>query len=304
MKRAELAAACLLDLVLGDPPAIPHPVRAMGAVIAAVDARRVPAAKHLEIALGASLVLALVAVSAVSAHRAVRWGAAARVVLAASTLAARSLIDAVARVGAALETGDLGAARRALRDIVGRDVEGLDEPEIARAALEALAESLGDGVAAPLLALRFGGPPAAMAFKAVSTLDSMIGHREPPYTWFGLVAARADDVANLLPSRAAALAIAVSALVTGDDAAAALRTACADAARHASPNAGWPEAALAGALGVRLGGTNRYDGIAVPGGCFNERGARPTVRDLRRGLRLVSVAIVVLELAAVGSNPR
>ncbi len=210
MTRAELAAACALDALLGDPPGLPHPVRWIGAAIGAGGRRRAPASP----ASSRSPPAALLVVGARRRERGVRptspraAGSLARIVLAASTLAARSLLEAVARVERALAADDLVAARAALRHLVGRDVDELDAPEIARAALEALAESLGDGVAAPLAALVAGGCSAALAFKAISTLDSMIGHREAPHTWFGLVAARTDDVANLVPARLAALAIA------------------------------------------------------------------------------------------------
>jgi adenosylcobinamide-phosphate synthase len=246
-------------------------------------------------------VLVLTGASAFAAHVIARSGSPARIVLAASSLAGRSLLAAVARVHAALSAGDPIAARSALRHVVGRDVDDLDAPEIARAALEALAESLGDGVAAPLLALVAGGCTAALAFKAISTLDSMIGHREAPYTWFGLVAARTDDAANLIPSRLAALAIALAAGLTGDDPGGALRVALHDARRHASPNAGWPEAALAGALGVRLGGANRYDGVLVDGAVFHATGRAPDAADVGRGMCLVAAAIALLEGAATAA---
>jgi adenosylcobinamide-phosphate synthase len=299
--RSELAAACALDALAGDPSTLPHPVQAIGAVIAAADARRRVASPLHEGVAGGLLALSVVAVSAALGALAGRAGPAIRCVTAASTLSARSLLDAVARVARALEADDLTAARAALAPIVGRDVDALDASGVARGALETLAESFSDGVVAPLLALRAGGCGAAIAFKAVSTLDSMIGHREPPHRWFGLVAARADDVANLIPARCAALAIAVAAVLTGDDPGAALRIAVRDAHTHASPNAGWPEAALAGALGVRLGGTNIYAGVAVTGGAFNASAAPPEAGDVRRGLWLVAVAIGVLELAVIAS---
>jgi adenosylcobinamide-phosphate synthase len=201
-------------------------------------------------------------------------------------------------VASALECDDLPRARRAIARIVGRDTADLDEPGIARAALETLAESFCDGVVAPLAALRIGGCTAALAFKAISTLDSMIGHRETPYTWFGRIAARADDVANLVPARLAAGAIVLAAVVLRFDAISALRVAFADAARHRSPNAGWPEAALAGALGVRLGGDNRYDGVPTAGATFNATARRPCARDVRRGLVVVRVAFAACALLA------
>jgi adenosylcobinamide-phosphate synthase len=164
---------------------------------------------------------------------------------------------------------------------VGRDTEHLDESEIARAVIETLAESACDGIVAPLFWLALGGLPAAMAYKAVNTLDSMIGHPEPPYRYFGRVAARLDDAANFVPARLTALAIAAN---RWD----ALRSWWRDGCKHASPNAGQSEAAIAGALGVRLGGTNFYDGQRHDGPLLNPERRPPTVRDARRALSIVA----------------
>jgi adenosylcobinamide-phosphate synthase len=299
VRRRDLALACALDAALGDPAGWPHPVRAFGAVIAVVDRRRdpqAPAARAL--LLGAALTAALAAASCVAGRLVERRCAALAIVLAASTLAARSLDDAVAAVQRSLERGDLAAARRALRMIVGRDVEHLDESEIAAATLESLAESFCDGVVAPLLWLRVAGVGAALAFKAISTLDSMIGHREPPYTWFGRVAARADDAANFVPARIAAAAIV---LLAGARAPEALRAALRDAPRHASPNGGWPEAALGAALGVRLGGPAWYDGVRAERAVLHAAGRAPGAADLRRGRALIARAAALVALGAIGS---
>ncbi len=164
---------------------------------------------------------------------------------------------------------------------MGRDTGGLDESEIARAVIETLAESACDGIVAPIFWLTVGGVPYAMAYKAVNTLDSMIGHREPPYCYFGRVAARLDDGVNFLPARLTALAIAAH----GGD---ALRIWWRDGGKHASPNAGQSEAAMAGALGVRLGGTNYYDGVRHDGPGFHSEGRPATVGDARRALGIVA----------------
>ncbi|HTJ26345.1 MAG TPA: adenosylcobinamide-phosphate synthase CbiB [Candidatus Limnocylindria bacterium] len=299
MRRDALALACALDVVLGDPPGWPHPVRAFGALIAAVDRRRDAHAAPADALLhGAVLTGALVAASVVVGRLVERRCTALAIVLGASTLAARSLDDAVAAVQRSLEDGDLVAARRALAAIVGRDVAHLQEAEIAAAALESLAESFCDGVVAPLLWLRLGGVGGALAFKAISTLDSMIGHREPPYTWFGRAAARADDAANFVPARIAAAAIALAAGARG---AAALRVALRDAPRHASPNGGWPEAALAGALGVRLGGEAWYDGLRAERAVLHAAGRAPCAGDLAHGRILIACAAMAVTLAAIGS---
>ncbi|MBV8751058.1 MAG: cobalamin biosynthesis protein CobD [Candidatus Eremiobacteraeota bacterium] len=298
-----------MDVLVGDPKRWPHPVRLFGAAIAAADrARDDQSPPRRQLVEGAILTAAL-AGSAFIAGRAVeRHARPAAVVLAASSLAWRSLDDAVVKVQHALERDDLLAARTSLREIVGRDVDVLDTAGVATAALETLAESLCDGVVAPLLWLRAGGLGGALAFKAVSTLDSMIGHREPPYTWFGRAAARADDAMNLLPARIAATAIVVSAIALGGGWSAARRaftTALRDAPRHASPNGGWPEAALAGALGTRLGGDVTYDGVparrALLGGAFPP----PSAADVARGRRIVALAAAIVAGAVIASaSPR
>jgi adenosylcobinamide-phosphate synthase len=298
MRGATLASTCTLDALLGDPPFLPHPVRAFGWIVDRVDRARGPAAPAFELATGALLTLGLAGAAWCVGRVADCGPAAIRTIVGASTLAARGLDDAVALVQTALDANDADGARDAVAQIVGRDTEGLDVSDIVRAALETLAESFCDGVVAPLAALRFGGCAAALAFKAISTLDSMIGHREAPYTFFGRAAARADDAANFVPARIAACAIVIASALAGGDARAALRVAWRDAKHHASPNAGWPEAALAGALGIRLGGDNRYAGVTVRGPIFNACGGAPKVSDIARGRRIVRIAAALCAIAA------
>ena len=210
--------------------------------------------------------------------------AAVCVVVLAGTLglAQRSLYDHVAAVERALQAGDHAGARGAVGAIVGRDVEALDERGVAAAALESLAESFNDAVAAPVFWFLVAGLPGLFAFKAVNTADSMIGHREPRWRAFGWAAARADDVMNLIPAR---IAGALIALAGGGGWRVMLR----DARLRASPNAGWPEAAMAGALHVRLGGPATYDGVATDRPTFGD-GAAPAPADLARGLRVYVTA--------------
>lgn len=210
------------------------------------------------------------------------------VLLGALGLAARSLYDHVAAVSAALggHPSDLPAARAAVGMIVGRDVAELDETGVAAAALESLAESFNDGVVAPLFWFVVGGLAGLFAYKAVNTADSLIGHLEEPYRCFGWAAARTDDLMNLVPARFAGCVIA---LVAGRGWRVMLR----DASKHASPNSGWPEAAMAGALGVQLGGAASYDGVPHHRPTFGD-GPSPSALDLRRGLRLYLRACAVL----------
>lgn len=298
----KLAAAYALDLLVGDPEWFPHPVRLIGAGIAAGSrhlhgtrnvTRHTPGVELIE---GAAFAAGMVAASA-AAGRAVcrmtgrvRMDDALEVLLAWTTLATRNLLDEAGSVLAALDGGDLALARQRLARIVGRDTADLDEAEVVRAVIETAAESLCDGIVAPLMYLAAGGVPAAQAYKTINTLDSMIGHREPPYTYFGRFAARLDDVCNFVPARVAAGAIALAAALTGQDGRAAIRVWRKDGGHHASPNSGQMEAAMAGALGVRLGGTNFYDGQPTHGKTIHETGVAPGRAHGRSALRIVGVA--------------
>lgn len=214
-------------------------------------------------------------------------------------LAARNLHDHVRPILRALEADDLPAARRAVSNIVGRDTAALDASGVAAAAIESLAESFNDGVIAPLFWFLVGGLPGLFAYKTVNTADSLIGHIEEPYRQFGWAAARTDDLMNLIPARLSGLLVAA---VAGRGLATMLR----DAGKHPSPNAGWPEAAMAGALGVQLGGAAVYEGV------YHARaelgaGPRPTPAHLRRALTLYGracILVAVLLLAGGFAWPR
>jgi len=212
-------------------------------------------------------------------------GFAVTALIASSLIAQRSLDSHVLAVAEALDAG-LEAGRASVAKIVGRDVANLDETGVARAAIESLAENFSDGVAAPAFWLALGGLPGGLCYKAVNTADSMIGHRTQRHEAFGFAAAKLDDLANFLPARLSALLITVAAfLVPGASAEAAWRVAWRDARGHASPNAGWPEAAFAGALGLRLGGPRTYAGVTVEGAWIG-LGKAPSRQDIRRALRL------------------
>jgi adenosylcobinamide-phosphate synthase len=209
--------------------------------------------------------------------------------LAWTALATRSLLDEARAVVRALEASDLDLAQQRLARIVSRDTAHLDEAEVSRAVIETLAESACDGIVAPLFWLTAGGVSCAMSYKAINTLDSMIGHPEPCYRYFGRVAARLDDIANLVPARLTALAIVAAARIQGLDAGRARRIWRRDGDNHASPNAGQSEAAIAGALGVRLGGANSYDGHLHAAPHLYAEGRPATVRDAKAALSLVAI---------------
>lgn len=217
------------------------------------------------------------------------------ILLGSVGLAQRSLYDHVVAVARPLAAGDLDAARAAVGRIVGRDVATLDEAGVAGAALESLAESFNDGVMAPMFWFALGGLPGLCVYKVVNTADSVIGHREPRWAAFGWAAARTDDVMNLIPARLAGLVLSLAGR-------GGLRTMWRDAGKHASPNAGWPEAAMAGALGVRLGGPVSYDSIETARPSFGD-GPPPAAADLKRGLaiylRACGLLWVVLILGAL-----
>ncbi len=229
-----------------------------------------------------------------------RLGLVLEAALGWTTLAARGLIVEASAVTARLEYGDVRGAQRRVARIVGRDTAQLDAAEIVRATIETLAESACDGIIAPLLALAIGGVPLALAFKAASTLDSMIGHIEPPYTFLGRAAARLDDVACYLPARITAFVIAGCAPLVGADAGRALTVLRADGHRHRSPNAGRPEAAMAGALGVRLGGGNHYDGVVREGTFLGADLPAPTIGAARQAAALVGISAAIFA-ATIGA---
>jgi adenosylcobinamide-phosphate synthase len=222
-------------------------------------------------------------------------------ILAGTLLAQRSLWRHVADVAEALERDGLGGGRRAVSRIVGRNPDSLDESAVVRAAIESLAENFSDGVVAPALWCSACGLPGIAAYKAVNTADSMIGHRTPRHEAFGWAAARLDDVINLPASRLAALWLILAAwLQPGASAAGALRAVRRDAGKHRSPNAGWPEAAMAGALGIRLAGPRVYGATRVEDRWMGDGRAGATTADLRRALALYRLACAIqIAVAAI-----
>ena len=223
--------------------------------------------------------------------------------LAASLPAQRSLHDHVRAVAIALERDGLAAGREAVGMIVGRNTAVLDRAGVARAAIESLAENFSDGVVAPAFWLALGGLPGCALYKAANTADSMVGHRSERYAAFGWAAARFDDVVNLPASRLAALWIVIAATLAGSSAAGAGRAVRRDASRHRSPNAGWPEAAMAGALGLQLAGPRVYGAVLVEDAFMGDGRREADAADIRRALKLYRVAcavqFVVVALAAL-----
>ncbi len=306
-----LLGALALDAATGDMTwlfsAVPHPVALVGRVVAAFERRLNRAERGATtrrargVALVAGLTIAAAALGLVldALARRLAFGWAAQLAIIAILLAQRSLFDRVRDVARALDRQGLTAGRAAVAHIVGRDPLSLDAHGVARAAIESLAENFGDGVVAPVFWTLIAGLPGLFVYKTANTLDSMIGHRSPRYRSFGWAAARFDDLLNLAPARLAAALLALAAMVIREArAGAALRTMLRDAGKHRSPNAGWPEAAMAGALGLALAGPRHYAELLVADPWLGNGRERATPRDIGRALALYAAACL-LQAAAI-----
>jgi adenosylcobinamide-phosphate synthase len=311
-----LIAAFGIEAVLTYPAfvfgAIGHPVSWIGALITKLDLvlNRPDYSDAIRRATGGVTVLFLVAISlgaGLALEMAVRavpvLGFVLAVLVVAALIAGGSLDQHVRAVALALRTDGLTGGRQTIAKIVGRDPDALDEAAICRAAIESLAENASDGVTAPALWYLIGGLPGMIAYKAINTADSMIGHMSERYHAFGWSAAKLDDLVNWPASRMTGLMfIAAAALVPGASAASAWRAFRRDAPRHRSPNAGWPEAAMAGALGLRLAGPRVYSGVVVDDHWMSDGRAEATVEDIDRALTIYRVAFAgaLLIVAAIG----
>jgi adenosylcobinamide-phosphate synthase len=305
--------ALVIEAAVGYPPlllrAFGHPVTWMGAMIGTLE-RRFNRAASAPVRRSAGVaVLATVVGTAFALAFAIErvlltfpFGTFAAGLLASTFMAQRSLHDHVARVARALEQEDLDAARTAVAHIVGRDPEALDEAGVARAAIESLAENFSDGVVAPVFWTALGGLAAGAAYKAINTADSMLGHRSERLAAFGWTSARVDDLVNLPASRLSALLlIAAAGLTRGASATASLRAVRRDARRHRSPNAGYPEAAMAGALGLALAGPRVYGGALVEDVLMGNGRRDAGAADIRAALALYrrADALLIALLAAL-----
>lgn len=304
MQAQYVAAAYLLDWLIGDPEMLPHPVRLFGKCITWVDRnfRRTGSTPQYELLTGGLLAVGLpvaaYCLTVVLLKQAPRkhlfFGGGLEIMLAASCLATRNLIDEASQVIAMLEAHDIPAAQAQVARIVGRDTHRLDVSQISRAVIETLAESLADGIIAPLFYLALGGVPAALAYKAINTMDSMIGHKNDRYWYFGKMAARLDDFVNILPSRMSALLLcAATSVVPGANGKRAWESWLSDGSKHESPNSGQPESAMAGALGVRLGGANWYDGEKVENPVIGEQFDPPSISHARAAIKMTAAASIL-----------
>lgn len=284
---APLLAMLIVEAALGYPRRWPHPVMGVGALIAASERRWNSGDALRRRGGGIALLALLVGAAALMGGIIERFASVFFVVAIGTTgLAQRSLHDHVAAVAVPLTAGDLPAARAAVAMIVGRDTAALDDAGVATAAIESLAESFGDGVVAPACWYLLLGLPGLFLVKAINTADSMVGHRTPRLLWFGWASARADDAINWVPARLAGALIGLAGR-------GGWATMWRDARRHASPNGGWPEAAMAGVLGRRLGGSVCYDGEPAARAVLGA-GPRPAAADLARALRVYRHACLLL----------
>lgn len=283
LSPAILVLAFLLDLAIGDPRWLPHPVRIIGKAITRVEnlLRKREGRRLVTMERGKGILLVIIIVGAVfcAAWLAVHFllsmdtpyflflvSCLLLIYLTATAIAARELINSASLVIKLVRDKDIGSAKKSLSMIVGRDTENLSGKGALRATIETLSENLSDGVVAPVFYLAVGGLPLALTYKAINTLDSMVGYKNDKYKNFGWAAARLDDIANYIPARITGILIAVSSGVASRSLSPvhySLKTMFRDGGKHTSPNAGIPEAAMAGALGVRLGGPSTYGGIVV-----------------------------------------
>jgi adenosylcobinamide-phosphate synthase len=294
-------AALALDAIAGDPPWLPHPVSIIGRAISWGEHRLRYGEPPIDFLNGLILAIAVTTIAAAATWVTIAscglispgFQSLTAVLVAWTTLAMRGLNDAAREVELSLRAHDQIGARRAVMALVGRDPDKLDRRGLICATVESIAENLSDGIIAPLMFLFVGGPVAAMAYKAINTLDSMIGYRDEKYLYFGRAAARMDDAANLLPARLSALCIAAASMFTNGRLVQCLATCLADGHKHSSPNAGFPESAMAGALGVQLGGDAIYAGEIEHRALLGIAERQVTVEDIAAARTILRVATAI-----------
>ena len=300
-RAVAVAAALVVDGLLGEPPVSIHPVVLMGRAISLYEKRALALKGGSRQKLAGLVLAASLPTLAFALSRTLlglvpgRLRVPAEVLILSTTVSMRGLERAATAVGRELEGGTLEGARARVGEFVGRDTVEMTPGEVARAAVESVAENTSDGVTAPMLYGFLLGAPGALAYKAANTLDSMVGHETPVHADLGLVPARLDDAANLLPSRLTALAAAAVSGCFGS----AWGVALSHGPRTKSPNAGWAEAAFAGSLGLRLGGANSYGGVVREGPTLGV-GRPPEAGDIPRAVRLMHKTCVLMLLIFAG----
>ena len=300
MGLIELAFAYVLDLAIGDPQWSYHPVRLIGRSIGGMEylLRKLTIPKRIS---GILLTMIIVSGTYLVTHAVVllsrQWSVLSEmiigVVIIYFAISVKSLADESKKIMTALKENDLMKARKALSLIVGRDTANLSQEQIVCACVETIAEGSVDGVLSPLFYAFVGGPTAAMAYKAVNTLDSMVGHKNEKYVRFGWASARLDDLANYIPARISAILIPMASFLCGYGFKDSLRIACRDGRKHESPNSGIPEAAIAGALGIQIGGTSTYQGEIVEKPFIGDAQNTLTTKSIDRAIKIMYVASIL-----------
>ena len=297
----QIAIAFVLDILVGDPRWLPHPIRMIGKCI-----------EYLEILLrkvfrsertaGIFLTVVTVMGSYLVTFKIISffygfgtvWGIAASIIIIFYSLSVRDLLKETKGVLNALKSGDLPEARSNLSRIVGRDTHNLSEKQVLTGCIETSAESSVDGIIAPLFYAFIGGPALAMAYKAINTLDSMVGYKNEKYNNFGWASAKLDDVANFIPARIAAIILPISSFICGADFSNSIKIVNRDGQKHPSPNSGLPEAAIAGALKISLGGPSVYNGVPSDKPFIGDPINNIDFDDIRNTTRIVMVSAIIL----------
>ena len=292
-----IPAAFILDLIFGDPESMPHPVRWMGRSISVLEPRFRKFNVRLKTS-GAILSIFLIlmtwcltlilVLSAQIIHPVLRT--CIEILIIYYCISVRSLEKSAMEVYRLLNHGELGTAKKKLAFIVGRDVKKLSEQGVAMAAVETVAENLVDGVISPLFFAAIGGAPLAMAYKMVNTLDSMIGYKNEKYRDFGKAAAKIDDAVNFIPARLSIPVISLAVQILSGRGRGAFKTAIKEGSKHTSPNAGYPEAAFAGGLGIKIGGPNYYGGQLVPKPYIGERLGKAKIEHIRKACDIMMLS--------------
>ncbi len=301
---ALLTLAFILDLLIGDPGWLPHPVRGIGLAVAKIEIILRNIMRGKEKLAGVFLVLIVTAsvyslfylINRILFGLASYWSLVVMIGLTATTIAAKELVSSAQKILRALENNSIEDARKELSNIVGRDTNALDEKGVTRAAIESLAENASDGIIAPLFYFAVGGLPLAMTYKAINTMDSMVGYKNERYKNFGWAAARLDDIANFIPARITGLLIFFSSVLIRLFAHSpihpfdSLKIMFRDGRNHPSPNSGVPEAAIAGALGVRLGGPSTYEGRLVEKPYIGEKRTEDYLAASMHAVNIIRIA--------------
>jgi adenosylcobinamide-phosphate synthase len=313
MSPMGLFVVYLLDLLFGDPEGSFHPIRILGKTIEYLE-RKLNMIKR-NVLSEKTLGILLCSIVVISAY-AITWGSIylshslnsylgifVSIVFAYFTISIKSLGKAAKDVGNRLKEGDERSAQKYLSFIVGRDTMALNRKEIIKATVETVAENTSDGIVAPIFYLIIGGPPLGMAYKAVNTLDSMVGYKNEKYLDLGWASAKCDDLANYIPARVTGMLMIVAAMILKKDWRCAYATVRRDARKHRSPNSGYPESAVAGALRVQLGGTNYYSGVPIVTaliGQNREHLNENSIRDVVNIMRITSAIMILLGVLFLG----